>query len=139
MIGQNQQYIVDFTSINDALTAAMGVKVRIGQKKPLIEWKIPSDKMSASIKLNCTNEYLQQNYSEIASNIINSLHEQNIIEGILIDVIQNKLMIHENILIAKGQEPVQGNDAIVKYYKRSERKPTIRDDGKADFYDMNFV
>ena len=43
------------------------------------------------------------------------------------------------LVIAKGQEPVPGKDAIIKYYKRSERKPTIRDDGKADFYDMNFL
>ena len=84
LIIQNPQYVVDVKSINDAITTATGMKVRIGHKKPLIEWKIPSDYMSASIKLNCTNEYLQQNYSEIVSNIINSLHEQNIIEGILI-------------------------------------------------------
>ena len=101
-------------------------KVHVGQKKPLIEWKIPSDKLSASIKLNCTNEYLQQNYSEIVSQIMNSLHEQNIIEGILLNVIQNDLKANEEeILIAKGQEPIPGKDAVITYYKRSERKPTI--------------
>ena len=39
----------------------------------------------------------------------------------------------------KVKNPIPGNDAIIKYYKRSERKPTIREDGKADFYDMNFL
>lgn len=139
MIIHNPQYMVDVKTINDALTEATGVKVHIGQKKPLIEWNISSDQMSASIKLNCTNEYFQQNHSEIISNIMNRLHEQKIIEGVLFDVIQNELAVSETIVIAKGQEPVQGKDAIVKYYKRSERKPTIRDDGKADFYDMNFL
>lgn len=139
LIIKNPQYVVEMKSINDALTTSSGVPVRIGQKKPLIEWKIPSDKLSATIKLNCSNEYLQQNHSEIVSNIMNSLQEQNITEGILIDVIQNGLVVNEEFIIAKGQEPVPGNDAIIKYYKRSERKPTIRDDGKADFYDMNFL
>ena len=77
--------------------------------------------------------------SEIVSNIMNSLREQNIIEGVLIDVIQNELVINQNIMIAQGQEPMPGQDAIITYYKRSERKPTIREDGKADFYDMNFL
>lgn len=139
LIIQNQQYVVDMKIINDALTTATGIQVRIGQKKPLIEWKIPSDYLSASIKLNCSNEYLQQNYSEIVSHIINSLHQQNIIEGILLDVIQNELVVNEYVVIAKGQEPVLGKDAMIKYYKRAERKPTIREDGKADFYDMNFL
>lgn len=139
LIIQNPQYVVDIKSINNALTQVTGQPVLIGHKKPLIEWKIPLDYLSASIKLNCTNEYLQNNYSEIVSNIINSLHEQNIIEGILLNVIQNELVVNEEIVIVKGQEPVPGKDAIVKYYKRSERKPTIRDDGKADFYDMNFL
>ena len=62
LIIQNPQYIVDMKSINDALTASNGSKVRIGHKKPLIEWKIPSDKLTATIKLNCTNEYLQKNH-----------------------------------------------------------------------------
>ena len=57
------------------------MQVRIGQKKPLIEWKIPLDKLSVSIKLNCTNEYLKQNHSETVSHTINSLHEQNIIKA----------------------------------------------------------
>ena len=139
LIIQNPQYVVDMKSVNDALTTSTGMQVRIGQKKPLIEWKISSDKLSASIKLNCTNEYLKQNHSETLSYIINSLHEQNIIEGILVDVLQNELVVKEELVIAKGQEPVPGNDAIIKYYKRSERKPTIREDGKADFYDMNFL
>ena len=92
-----------------------------------------SDKLSASIKLNCTNEYLKQNHSETVSHIINSLHEQNIIEGILVDVLQNELVVKEELVIAKGQEPIPGNDAIIKYYKRSERKPTIREDEKQTF------
>lgn len=136
---QNPQYVVDVKSINDAITKATGAQVCIGHKKPLIEWEIPSDYMSASIKLNCINEYLKQNHSEIVSNIINSLHEQNIIEGILLNVIQNELVVNKELVIAKGQEPIPGIDAIIKYYKRSDRKPTIRDDGKADFYDMNFL
>ena len=139
LIIQNPQYVVDMKSINDALTTSTGIQVRIGQKKPLIEWKIPSDKLFAAIKLNCSNEYLQQNYSEIVSKIMNSLQEQNILEGILVDVIQNGLVVNEELIIAKGKKPVPGKDAIIKYYKRSERKPTIRDDGKADFYDMNFL
>ena len=44
---------------------------------------------------------LQQNHSEIVSNIINSLHEQNIIEGILVDVIQNELVVNREACYCK--------------------------------------
>lgn len=136
---QNPQLDLDLKSINDVITAASGSKVRVGRKKPIIEWGITSDKMSASIKLNCTNQYLQQHYSEIVSDIFNHLNQEKITEGILIHVIQNELVVNESIMIAKGQEPVPGSDAVITYYKRSERKPAIRDNGKADYYDMNFL
>lgn len=140
LLMENPQYVFDFKNMNDAITAANGAKVHVGQKKPLIEWKIPSDKLSASIKLNCTNEYLQQNYPEIVSQIMKSIQEQNITEGILLNIIQNDLKANEEeIIIAKGQDPIPGKDAVVTYYKRSERKPTISEDGKANFYDMNFL
>lgn len=139
IIQKNPQYVLDFKSVNDAITAASGMKVRVGQKKPLVEWKIPENKMAASIKLNCTNEYLQQNYSEIVSQIMNSIHEQNINSGVLINVIQNELVANEEITIAQGLEAVPGKDAVIRYFKRSERKPTICENGKADFYEMNFL
>ncbi|MBT2645881.1 DUF342 domain-containing protein [Bacillus sp. ISL-34] len=42
-------------------------------------------------------------------------------------------------MIAKGIEPVHAKDAVVTYFKRSARKPAVREDGKADYYDMSFL
>lgn len=139
IITQNPQYVLDFKNCNDAITKADSVRVHAGMKKALIEWKIDSAKMSASIKLNCTNNYLQENYEDIVFQISQDLNEQHITYGILVNVIQNELMVNEEIVIAKGEEPVPGQDAVVQYFKRSERKPTIREDGKADYYEMNFL
>lgn len=40
---------------------------------------------------------------------------------------------------AVGQEPVKGQDAVVRYIEMPDRKPIIRDDGSADHYELNFV
>ena len=43
------------------------------------------------------------------------------------------------VIGASGTQPVKGADAVVTYIERPERKPRIREDGSADYYEMNFV
>ena len=45
----------------------------------------------------------------------------------------------EPITVAIGTVPVKGADAVITYIEIPERKPVIREDGNADYYDMNFV
>ena len=37
------------------------------------------------------------------------------------------------------QQPEKGADAVITYIEIPERKPVIREDGSADYYEMNFV
>lgn len=41
--------------------------------------------------------------------------------------------------MAEGKQPLQGEDAIITYIEIPERRPVIREDGSADYYEMNFV
>lgn len=139
IIVANPQLVFNVQSINQAITVASGERVHIGIQKPLLEWKISHDKMKASVRVNCTEEYFKENKQTIISQILNDLRNEKISEGIQMQTIQNELEINQFILVAKGTEPIRGLDAVVKYFKPSERKPTIGEDGKADFYDMNFL
>lgn len=125
--------------LKDALSEASGERVKVGRLKPIAELDIAADKMSASVKLNCSENYLKENQSVIMDNILENLQSENISEGILLNVLQNELRIKDHTVIAKGKEPVHGKDAVVTYFKRSDRKPAVREDGKADYYDMGFL
>ncbi|WP_285768864.1 FapA family protein [Peribacillus sp. SI8-4] len=125
--------------LKQALMEANGEKIPVGRLKPIIELDIAQDKMSAHVKLNCSEAHLKGNYSAIVGDILESLQKENISEGILMEVLQNELTTKNQMIIAVGKEPVHGRDAVVTYFKRSKRKPAVREDGKADYYDMSFL
>ena len=110
----------------------------IGIWLPLVEMAISSDKMDVQLIANVTVNELDNNRDSIlieAEKLLDSariiygrknLSEQHIVPGV-------------PIIAAKGTEPIKGADAIITYIERPERKPVIREDGLADYYEMNFV
>ena len=66
------------------------------------------------------------------------LQENNIKHGIL-DIKIESIVSGKAVLIAQGTPPIKGDDAKVTYLQPPARKPVIREDGKADYYDMNFI
>lgn len=100
---------------------------------------ISKDKMHATIIFNCTEKDLEEKKDFYVGEALKLLHQNKIKEGILITVLQEELSPEKEYMIAKGTHPVNGKDSVVRYFTLSERKPTIRQDGKADYYDMNFI
>ena len=43
------------------------------------------------------------------------------------------------LIIAVGREPVKGESAHVRYIDMPDRKPSLREDGSVDHYELNFV
>ncbi|WP_141770052.1 DUF342 domain-containing protein [Bacillus sp. OV322] len=131
--------INQFKALRDAAAEGKGEKVAIGELKPEIDWSVSPDLMSASIRLNCTEKDLSENYGDYLSNIMTALHEKGIAEGVLAETLRKGLLAQQEILIAQGTEPIHGKDAVITYFKRSVRKPAIKEDGKANYYDMSFL
>jgi uncharacterized protein len=125
--------------LQESLLLASNNRIEIGNRVPLIELFITKDKMSASVILNCTEKELREKKDFFVGEILKLIHQNKITEGVLVDVVQESLLAQSKIVIAKGKEPVNGKDAEIRYFELSERKPTIRKDGKADYYDMNFI
>ena len=42
-------------------------------------------------------------------------------------------------IIANGLPPQKGANAKITYLKQAEKTPEINEDGKADYFDMNFI
>ncbi|WP_017755713.1 DUF342 domain-containing protein [Calidifontibacillus oryziterrae] len=131
--------INQFMNLRMALEEASGAKIHIGSLRPVVQITISKDKMEAKAKINESDHKFFENMGAYTSKVVEALKQNNITDGILTEVIKNELIPRREIVIAKGIPPIDGEPAKVKYYQLSERKPAIREDGKADYYDMNFI
>lgn len=112
--------------------------IPVGHLKPQIEILISQDKMMAFIKLNMTHEELEEN-ENIEDDIRSTLSENGIVHGIKDDIISGPLNTIISILVAEGIRPINGHDSQIVYRELGDKKPTIRQDGSVDYYDMNFI
>lgn len=131
--------LTKFAVLQKSLAQGAAEPTEIGLLRPLIEVSVTRDFMEASIKLNMTWEQLEQHKAALTTDIVESLRINGVVEGILFDVLSGELPLQQKLIVAKGIVPEQGCDAEVKYFTLSERKPSIREDGSADYYEMNFI
>ncbi|MGE7840923.1 DUF342 domain-containing protein [Lysinibacillus sp. NPDC093712] len=128
----------NFSILKSVLATESTSPVEIGRWLPNVEAEIARDKMSASIFIYETHDYIQKNKEKLTGQITDTLAGQGITYGILeFDIL--KIEPGKAFLIAQGTSPVAGMDAQITYLPKPERKPVIREDGKADYYDMNFI
>ncbi|MGM9950656.1 MAG: DUF342 domain-containing protein [Lysinibacillus sp.] len=130
--------LTNFALLKNALSKSDSALVEIGQWLPNVEIEISRDKMSASLFINETLDYVRLNKDELASQVKKLLEENGIVNGVL-PLHMEKIIPGKAILIAQGTLPVKGKDAQITYLEIPDRKPVIREDGKADYYDMNFI
>lgn len=128
-----------FLNLKRAFENCDNQEVEIGNFKPEIEIITSSDEMECRVKLNMHEDYLKENNKEVVTKTIKALNQNGINEGIINDVLYRELTSIREVLIAKGVLPINGEDAIIKLYELSERRPEIRKDGRADFYDLNLI
>nr|WP_315061316.1 FapA family protein [uncultured Lysinibacillus sp.] len=128
----------NFSILKNVLSTQNTNPVEIGRWLPNIEAEVARDKMSASVFIYETHDYIQNNKEKLTQQIRETLNENGIIHGILdFDIL--KAEPGKAFLIAQGEQPLAGIDAQITYLPKPERKPVIREDGKADYYDMNFI
>jgi uncharacterized protein (DUF342 family) len=131
--------LTQFANLRNALQSTSNQGMEIGILKLRVEIVLSKDLLEAKVRLNVTETELNESLPEIVAEILETLEKQNVIEGVLIDVLESGLKAREEILIAQGTCPVNGDDATIRYYSMSERKPVIQQDGTADYYEMNFL
>lgn len=130
--------LTNFALLKSTLTKETIEPVEIGYWLPNISVEISKDKMTASLFIYETIENIRENKEKLITQINEVLSEYNINHGILeLDV--NQIVPGKAYLIAEGTPPIKGEDAVIKYLEIPERKPIIREDGKADYFEMNFI
>lgn len=131
--------ITNEKALYGALLLAKDVPIVIGERIPEVSLSVSEDRMSTTITVACSDDDWIVRREYFIAEILKVLHQNQVSEGIQVDVLQEQLIPKQEVIIAKGTEPINGQDAVIRYYSLSERKPTIRQDGKADYYDMNFI
>ena len=130
--------LTNFAVLKTVLNNIDGEPIEIGEWLPHVGVEITRDKMTASLFIYETIDYIRQNKTQLEQDIKKLLAENNIVYGVL--PLNLELVIPGKAnLIAQGTPPVKGEDANVTYLEIPERRPVIREDGTADYYDMNFI
>ncbi|RSK28303.1 DUF342 domain-containing protein [Bacillus sp. HMF5848] len=131
--------VTNFLKLKHAIDCADNTETLIGLYKPLVSCKVSKDKMTAHIHVNATDEEFAalQQQNQLIPEIMTAIEDANIIEGIQLK--KEDIIPRQDILIAQGTPPTNGEDAIVRYFQLSDRKPSINESGDADFYQMNFI
>ena len=130
--------LTNFALLKNVLATESVSPVEIGRWLPNVEVEIARDKMTASVFTYEIQEFMQKNAELLKQQILEAVAEKGIVEGIL-DFDLSMIEPGKAFLIAQGTSPVTGTDAQITYLPKPERKPVIREDGKADYYDMNFI
>ncbi|MGN7478404.1 DUF342 domain-containing protein [Solibacillus silvestris] len=130
--------LTNFAVLKKVLNEVTNNPVEIGTWLPSVTLEVSRDKMSASLFVFETVDFIRENQQSFQQDVKKLLEENDIKHGIL-DIKMESIVSGKAILIAQGTPPVKGEDAQIRYLQIPERKPVIREDGKADYYDMNFI
>lgn len=130
--------ITKFVELKASLEQAISEKMHVGEWKPLISISISEDKMIAKMRLHVTEAQLHSESEKFTADIMEALGVHGIKNGIL-DTVVKQPLANKEFIVAKGEPALTGADAVVRYFQLSDRKPTIREDGKADYFDLHFI
>jgi uncharacterized protein len=130
--------LTNFGTLKNILSTVSDNQQEFGVWLPSVELELSKDKMQASIILHESIDYIRDNKDKILTEINGLMAQYNIVHGIQ-PINLDHASPGKAILIAQGTPPKKGNDALLTYLQLPERKPVIREDGKADYFDMNFI
>lgn len=130
--------LTNFAVLKSILTKESTSPIEFGNWLPSVTLEISKDNMQAYIFIYESIEYIRANKELLSSNIFSLLEKHNIKYGIM-PINLDTAAPGKAIKIAQGTPPKRGDDAIITYLELPERKPSIGEDGKADYFDMNFI
>lgn len=129
--------IHSFTTLRSALSDVEQEQT-IGSWLPLVEATVALNKMHVELIINATTTEIEEKRAQILSQAEKVLDKLGVIYGRR-DLSEEIFVTGDVVLGAVGTAPIKGDDAVITYIERPERKPVIREDGSADHYEMNFV
>lgn len=134
---------IELASINtlrrSIMTAPAGPE-KIGELKERIKLDVSPDGLTATITFNVPADELSPSFvQKLEQEIMSLLIKKGIVYGVNLGFLRDGLVAGKPYIVANGAAAVNGVDSVIKMYELLESKPEIRDDGKADFFDMRLI
>lgn len=132
--------ISNYETVRKALNEAPFGPELFAIEKERMTVEISPDQLQVWLILNIPSEELEtKSRNALIHEVYDALKKANVTYGILSDALKGELSTGKHILIARGLKPVPGKDSEIKLYEVSEPKPTVIDNGQANFYDLNLI
>lgn len=136
----------DRTVLHNAVIKADGQPVRIADSQEEVKIDasltviVAQDRMSASLIITPPDG----GKDLMPNGIIKQIQSKGIVFGVDDSIIQEIAVsprYNENIVFAKGQDPVRGEDGKIEVLidVNIQKKPTILEDGSVDFHELHYV
>ena len=130
--------ISNFMALKKAVENGSHDPFEIGVWLDSMELEISDDKMQALITIYESPKFIQENLETFHKKIQQLLLDNQVIYGQQpLDL--SAIKTGKSYIIAEGLPPQKGPDAKLTYLQQAEKKPVINEDGKADYFDMNFL
>lgn len=130
--------VTDFMELKKALEKAEETPVPIGMLLPLIEIEIDQEAMTATAVINEVQIEILRREEYFREELRVMARELGIVYGYK-DPVLSHVRSGKPFIIAEGSPPEKGENSEITYIERPERKPVIKEDDKADYYEMNFI
>lgn len=130
--------LTNFAVLKNVLSQESEKKTEIGHWLPSVTLEVSRDKMSANITVYDESLLFESNHKQLKQQIKDLLSKSKVIHGVN-EIEPANILIGKEYTVAVGSPPIKGDDAKVSYLEIPERKPVIGEDGKADYFDMNFI
>ncbi len=110
-------------------------------EREVIMFYLSPDKMTVEARLHAPSNDGEKITKQ---EVLNDLRYQGVTFGVDENAVEQFLAKREyckNVVVAKGLEPVQGEDASIEYFFNTDVKarPTLNEDGSVDFFHLNTI
>lgn len=135
-----QIQITSFNCLNDALNIVSPSPQKFGRLKERIAITVTPDELKAFVTFNLPREELDiKNRENLIKETYQVLKKKNINFGIKKELFFGDLESGKKYLIAEGVPAVDGEDCKIRMYELEEPRPEIREDGKANYYELKLI
>ncbi|MGX8796004.1 DUF342 domain-containing protein [Fusibacter sp. JL298sf-3] len=134
-----QVKVTEFKALKDAITQKTTQPVVIGKLSDRVTLEVSADEMSAHVKVNISEEELRADFGRVYAEVIDYIKNNGVTTGIIEDALVDDIPVGKRVLIAKGIQPMQGEDAKYHYYKIGNKTPKVNEDGSSDYYELDLI
>ncbi|MBN2220765.1 MAG: DUF342 domain-containing protein [Vallitaleaceae bacterium] len=132
--------MTQFVNLRSAIINGLEKFIVIGEYKEVVEVSVSKDRFTAYAIVNLTEEeFAAIDTNSIIDMIVKMAAEVGVTYGLDVLHLLDHMKVGELFVIAKGIEPVKGEDAVIRLYEIEDAKPEVFQDGKVNHYELNLI